>query len=177
MGAVDSAGEADAGDVAFRTFVLGSQASFLRLSLLLVGDHAAGEDLVQLALARTYARWERLSGQDPAAYTRRIIVNASNDRWRRTGRREQLTAAVPDQPATTDHAAETVDRDAVLRALNELTAKERRVIVLRYFVSLSEAETARELDIAVGTVKSTAHRALAKLRTSTHLRALPLEIT
>jgi RNA polymerase sigma-70 factor (sigma-E family) len=164
-------------DAAFQAFVLRTQAGFLRLGLLLVGDHAAAEDLVQAALARTYARWERLSRQDPAAYTRKIIVNASNDRWRRTGRHEHLAAAPPDQPARTDPAAEAVDRDAVLRALNELTVKERRVIVLRYFIDLSEAETARELDIALGTVKSTAHRALGKLRASTHLRDLPLETT
>lgn len=64
-----------------------------------------------------------------------------------------------------DHAGLVAQRDDLLRALRELTVRERRVIALRYYDDLTEAEAARILGVAVGTVKSTTSRALQKLRT------------
>ena len=68
-----------------------------------------------------------------------------------------------------DHTHDVVQRDSVMRSLRGLTRRERAVVVLRYFLDLSEEATAAELGIAVGTVKSTNARALAKLRVSPDL--------
>ena len=52
-----------------------------------------------------------------------------------------------------------------------LTDKERAVVSLRFLLGLTEAETAHELGIAVGTVKSTASRALKRMRVAEHQRS------
>ena len=136
--------------------------------LALTADRGLAEDLVQTALMRTYARWGRLAGQDPAGYAARVVVNANVDRWRRFRGREQLTAVAP-EVAGIDVEAGVAARDAVLRALATLSVRERRVVVLRFLLDLSEQQTAAELGWPVGTVKSVTHRAVAKLRGSAHL--------
>ena len=153
----------------FRSFVRSEQAPLFRLALLLAGDRGIAEDLVQTALVRTYARWEKLRGENPAAYARRIVANANIDRWRRDRGREVLTDAPPDGAASADAGERLADRDAVVRALAELSERERAVIVLRFLSDLSEADTASILGIPVGTVKSVSSRAVAKLRGSRHL--------
>jgi RNA polymerase sigma factor (sigma-70 family) len=97
------------------------------------------------------------------------MLNQRTDWWRRLRGREQVTADVPDAPAFSDLADVQARQDAVVQALRRLTARERAVVVLRYFEDLTEAEVAAELGIAVGTVKSTLFRALAKLRVSPDL--------
>ena len=159
---VDADGDASA-DGEFRVFVLRHQDGLLRLAYLVSADPGVAEDLVQTALMRTYARWDRFRGEEPLAYAQRIVVNANIDRWRRTRGREQLTADVPDRPV--DQATSRVDdRDALARSLVVLSALERRVIALRFLLDLSEADTARQLGVPAGTVKSTTHRAIRKLR-------------
>lgn len=150
----------------FAAFVSVHQGQFLRMAVALTGSSAAALDLVQIALMRTYAKWARVGGQDPVAYTRRIIINANHDRWRRQFREHALS---PEQGVHGDHAVSLTDRNAIVSALSELTDRERTVVVLRFLGDLSEAETAAELSLKVGTVKSTTHRALRKLRVSSHL--------
>lgn len=147
----------------FRAFVVGSQHRLLRLADMLTGDRSRAEDLLQQAYVKTFLAWRRVRG-DPEPYTRRVIVNANTDWWRRRPWRERLYDSVPDPPASGDHPGDFARREVVLAALSLLTARERRVIVLRYYCDLSEQEIARELGCAVGTVKSTAARALGKLR-------------
>ena len=159
----------------FRAFVAGNQRQLLQLALLLTGDQGAAEDIVQTAFVRLYPVWPRIRDEDPVAYTRRIVVNANHDRWRRHRGREKLTDRPPEQEGF-DATSVVVDRDAVLRALSGLTERERRVVVLRYVADLSEAQTALALDLAVGTVKSTCHRALTKLRADPNLRDLLQEL-
>lgn len=155
-------------DAAFSAFVAANRSGLLHLAVALTGDRSSAEDLVQIALSRTYSRWARLIDQQPVAYARRIIVNANHDRWRRRSVREQATLVVPDL-AGSDALTVITDRAVAVAALSELTDRERRVVVLRFLIDLTEAETARELGIAVGTVKSTTQRALSKLLTSGHL--------
>jgi RNA polymerase sigma-70 factor (sigma-E family) len=155
-------------DEEFRLFASGQRAGLFRMALVLTADRGVAEDLVQTALMRTHSRWERLREQDPGGYARRVIVNANVDRWRRDRGRERLTADLPES-GSTDPAAGVADRDAVVRALAELSVQERRVMVLRFLDDRSESETARLLGIPLGTVKSVTHRALAKLRANTHL--------
>lgn len=161
-------GDADrVADAQFRAFVVAHRDTLLRVALVMTTDRGRAEDLVQTALLRTYARWDRLNGQDAFGYTRRIIVNANIDRWRRDQGREHLTDDVPDRPAT-DATTSVEQRDVLMRALSSLPVSERRVVVLRFLADLSEAETAAELGIPVGTVKSVTHRAIRKLRINAH---------
>ena len=159
----------------FRAFVHDQEPMLLRVASLLTPDPGIAADLVQTALTRTYSRWSRLRDQNPAAYARRIVVNANVDRWRRDRGRERLTDHVPEhlpEDASYDVADGVADRDALARAMAGLTLGERRVVALRFLVDLSEADTAAELGLPLGTVKSTTHRAVLKLRTSPHLHEL-----
>lgn len=156
----------------FRTFVLASQPRLLRFAELLTGDRGHAEDLAQHGFAKAFASWGRLRSGNPEQYVRRCIINANTDRWRRGNWREHVTPRVEDGRIVEDMAIRLAERDAVMRALAALTSTERAVIALRYYQELSEAEIASELDIPAGTVKSTAARALAKLRQSAELRSV-----
>lgn len=150
----------------FSAFVTASAPGLHRTARLLTGDAHRAEELVQATLVKTYLAWPRARATDPEAYARRVLANQRIDTWRRH-RREVLTdpAAVPERPSGARAAADTAaDRDEVVRALLTLTPRQRRVVVLRYLVGLSEAEVAADLGVSVGTVKSTASRGLERLR-------------
>jgi len=155
----------------FTNFVVGAQSKMVRLAELLTGDRDRAEDLAQEGFARAFAAWRRVR-TDPAAYVRRCIVNANNDWWRRRTWRERPHSTVPDRPDPADPPEQAaVARDAVLRALAKLTARERAVLALRFYMDLSEVQISAELGIARGTVKSTVARALGKLRADAGLRS------
>lgn len=154
-------------DDEFTAFVVAHQRDLLRTAWLLVGDAHRAEELTQQALVRTYVRWAR-AREAPLPYARRVLVNLRTDAWRR--RRDVPVAALPDDafPAGSSTVRGTADlqadRDELVRALAVLTARQRRVVVLRHLVGLTEAEVADHLGIGVGTVKSTTSRALGRLR-------------
>lgn len=151
-------------DQDFEAFVIARSPALLRTAHLLTGDRGHGEDLLQQALERLYRHWRRIDG-DPEGWTRRTMVNLSTDRWRRLARRPQEAGRpLPDQAAT-DDVHDVVERryDLVL-ALRSLTARQRAVLVLRFFDDLPEAQVAEALGCSVGTVKSTQSKALARLR-------------
>ncbi len=153
--------------MSFEEFVQGSSPRLFRTALLLTGhDRAAAEDLLQLALERAYRRWARICrSEDPERYVRRVLANAATDRWRRAARRpERPLPPGADPQAAGDHATAIADRDYLLRALAGLPARQRAVLVLRYFSDLSAGEIADELGCSVGTVKSQLSRGLARLR-------------
>ena len=112
---------------------------------------------------RTYTAWAR-ARRDPFAYTRRVLVNLRTDTWRRR-RREVLVPPehIPERLVGVDDGLGR--RDELATALGRLTTRQRRVVVLRYLLDLPEDEVAPDLGVSVGTVKSTASRALAQLRT------------
>lgn len=151
-------------DEQFEDFVAHVGPYLLRVALLLSGDLHHAEDLVQATFERTYRSWERAYRTDPRAYARKVLVNLRIDRWR-GARREVLTSPDTLPQRTTQGHADTVDgRNDVVRALAALPLAQRRVVVLRHLLDLTESETAQELDISVGTVKSHNARALARLR-------------
>jgi RNA polymerase sigma-70 factor (sigma-E family) len=153
--------------VAFEDFVRARSGALFRTALLLTGQNRAeAEDLLQGALERAYRRWGRISRSgDPERYVRRVLANASTDRWRRLGRRsEQSLPPEETGPAEGDHAADVAERDFLLRALAGLPPRQRAVLVLRYYCDLPEAEIADALGCSAGTVKSQASRGLARLR-------------
>lgn len=133
-----------------------------RTAYLMLGEHQLAEDLVQTALAKTYASWRRV--KDPAAapgYARVVLVNTAASWFRRRGwRNERPTQTLPE--AATDSDPST--RPAVVDALRALPPRQRAVVVLRYYDDLSVREVARTLGIGEGTVKSQTAAALSHLR-------------
>jgi RNA polymerase sigma-70 factor (sigma-E family) len=162
-----------AGDAEFGAFVGGNYARLLHIADLLVGDRGRAEDLLQTVLVRTYLRWSKVRLDNPLSYVRTALANARTDSWRRGSLRERPVGEPPETGLAPDHAGQVVGRDAVMRALAVLTTRERTVVVLRFYEDLSEADIARTLGIAAGTVKSTCARALAKLRISPELERTP----
>ncbi|NLF04898.1 MAG: SigE family RNA polymerase sigma factor [Actinomycetales bacterium] len=158
-------GEPMGRDREFTAFVLEHRATLLRAAWLLVGDAHRAEELAQQALERTYVAWPRARTGDPVAYARRVLVNLRTDTWRRR-RREVLVEPVElVEHARAHHDPDRAgDRDRLVRALATLSERQRRIVVLRYLMDLSEAEVAADLGVSLGTVKSTASRALAELR-------------
>jgi len=136
--------------------------SLLRFGYALTGNpHDAG-DLVQEALERVGVRWASIGrdGHSPDAYVRRTMVNARTSRWRRR-RSETLVAEVPETGVRT---RDRFDDEPLWQALRDLPARQRAVLVLRYYEGLSEVEIAATMGISAGTVKSQAARAMTTLR-------------
>jgi RNA polymerase sigma-70 factor (sigma-E family) len=149
-------------ETAFRDFVETNGSTLLHAARLLTGDHHRAEDLVQSALTKLYLKWGRVS--EPLAYTRKTMVNAHIDSSRRRWWGERPAEVLP-EPAVEDGAIKaSTERDELRRLLHELSSFERAVVVLRYYCDLSEKDTAASLRVPVGTVKSAASRALARLR-------------
>lgn len=148
----------------FEAFMLEATPALARTAWLLCGDVHRAEDLVQQALMRTYVSWSTARQRDPLAYTRRVLANLRIDTWRKH-RREVLTPLDELPHEGVDSGAdERAERDRLVRALSTLTARQRRIVVLRHLVGLSEREVADDLGVSLGTVKSTASRGLAQLR-------------
>ena len=149
-------------DAEFTAFMRAAAPSLARTAWLLCGDTHQADELVQQALVRTYLAWDRAREREPLAYARRVLANQRISTWRRR-RREVLSGGVPERGVADGQDAQA-DRDQLLRALALLTPRQRRVVVLRHLEGLSEKEVAADLGVSVGTVKSTASRALQRLR-------------
>jgi RNA polymerase sigma-70 factor (sigma-E family) len=144
----------------FAEFVRGRHVELLRFAYLLCGDRYLAEDLVQEALERTGMAWHRVQRQDdPEGYVRRTVTNRYLNRLRAL-RRERLVGDLP------EHAYVDLEPPdgSLWRMLAELPRQQRAVLVLRFYLDYSEAQIAQVLGCSTGTVKSTASRALAKLR-------------
>lgn len=158
----------------FEEFVRAHVDDLLRTAYLISWDEKEAEDLVQETLFKVAQRWRRVATMEyPLAYARRILVRqATGASSRRLRFRAELdlgegldlesleAVQVPEELSALEIRAE------LTVALGELNTRQRTVIVLRYFLDLSEAETAQALDCPVGTVKSAAARGLAELRRS-----------
>ena len=165
-------------DERYVAFVQARSADLLRVAVHMCGNRDAAWDLTQTALEKAYRAWTRIEQtEDPYGYVRRILVNTHRDGWRRTtalnrlfGRREpdeigfENGEVVARTSGAVDPGEVATRRRQTAALLDRLAPRERAVIVLRFLEDLSEAETAEELGVSVGTVKSTQSRALAKLR-------------
>lgn len=151
-----------AGAEEFDEFVAARSQALLRTAFLLTADWALAEDLLQVALTKCWRSWRRID-RSPEAYVRRTLVTTYSTWWRRRWRSEQPSAAVP-EVAGQDEIAGVDSRDEVWRLVGTLPARQRAVVVLRFYEDMSEAEIAEVLGCSVGTVKSQCSRALAKLR-------------
>ncbi len=141
----------------------------LRTGHLMTGDARDAEDLVQETLLRVARRWKRVRSMDhPAAYARRVLINlVLHDADRRATQRTELWPQGGAAEAADESSARAlleVDDLAEFRwALAQLPARQRAVLVLRYWADLPVAEVADILRCSEGTVKSTASRAAARL--------------
>ena len=148
----------------FREFVAARSPALLRTAYLLTGDWGTAEDLLQTALTKIYLAWRRMGEIEAVEpYARRVLVNTSISWWRRRWHGERPTEVLPER-AVADRVDEQLERDALWRHVRSLPARQRAVLVLRFYEDLSEAQTAAILDISTGTVKSQTSRALATLR-------------
>src|SRR5580698_7794795 len=166
MNCVGNHGESRASDrdAAFREYVQTRGAALLRMAIVLTGNRADAEDLVQAALAKTYLAWGKINDRAALdAYVRRAMVNTHISWWRRRKLEEFPTDELPDQ-AVADHAGESDMAEVVRRALDRLPQRMRAAVMLRYFEDMTEPEIATALGVSLGTVKSTVSRAVAKLR-------------
>ncbi len=156
---VESAGELLA--ELYRMHALG----LVRLALLLVGDQGTAEDVVQDVFARLYRAGAGLRDPDKAVpYLRTAVVNGCRSVLR--ARRRAHLLRVPHEPPVWSAEAAVLageDRRAVLAAVTRLPGRQREVLVLRYYLGLSDAEIAAALQVSRGTVSSSASRALGAL--------------
>jgi len=141
----------------------------LRTGYLMTGDAKDAEDLAQETLLRVARRWKRVRSMDrPAAYARRILINlVLHDSDRRSRQKAELQppdGAFEPSDETAVRALREVEDVAEFRwALAQLPARQRAVLVLRYWADLPVAEVADVLGCSAGTVTSTASRAAARL--------------
>lgn len=153
----------------FTEFAHSRWPSLVRLGFGLTGDRGFAEDLAQTTLVSAYASWSRVrKADDPDAYVRRILLNAFRGGFRRRRVAEELSESPPDLPVA-DPAGAHGDRASVLAAVAALPPKQREVVLLRFWLDLTEGQTAATLGCSIGNVKSQTARALAKLRVSTEL--------
>jgi len=150
----------------FDAFVAAHVDDLLRTAYLIVWDESEAEDLVQECLMRVARRWPRIRRMEqPRAYARRILVNRALDGARgRARRRSELEPGLPASATAVDPLAAIDTRAELIDALGRLPARQRAVLVLRYFNDLTETQVAEVLGCSPGTVKSSSSRGLARLR-------------
>ena len=147
----------------FRAFVDARWPALVRYAYGLTGDRGHAEDVVQVALERTWRRWRHVQADKAEAYVRTVIARLVISRWRA----RRLTEVPLDRGGspTRDGPEEAhAVHDVLWRELAALPPRMRAVVVLRFVEDLTEEQTARTLGCSVGTVKSQTARAMARLR-------------
>jgi len=160
------------GPTSFEDFVNHASASLLRTAYLITWNVPEAEDVVQEALLRVAARWNRVSTMEfPQAYARRVVVTHATEVSRKGNRHgghfrgdtAETSDDVPDDRSEQPFAL--IDaRSEILWLLAKLSRQQRAVLVLKYFEDMSESDVAATLSIPLGTVKSTSSRALERMR-------------
>jgi RNA polymerase sigma-70 factor (sigma-E family) len=137
----------------------------LHMAHLLTSNAHDAEDVLQVSLLRVARRWGS-AREAPDAYARKVVMNVARDRRRRLlGRvRERPLEDEGSFPCVGNHPEAVISRDEVIVALRRLPARQREVVVLRFFADLSVADTAAAMGASEGAVKSYTSRALASLR-------------
>jgi DNA-directed RNA polymerase specialized sigma24 family protein len=141
----------------FDAVFLRERTPMVRLAYLMVGSEAVAEEVVQDAFVQLLERWHRVL--EPGAYLRRSVVNGCLRQRSRRARALRLAAVAAPPAGEVGPGA-----DHTLDALQRLSPERRAVVVLRYYADLTQEDIATTLQMPIGTVKSTLHRALAELR-------------
>jgi RNA polymerase sigma-70 factor (sigma-E family) len=163
-----SAGQSSAGqsnaEAAVTALFHAHSLGLIRLAHIMLGDQASAEDVVQEAFCGLYRHWARLEDQAKALpYVRSSVLNGCRTARRRSPARD---IRIGDQPPAVSAEAAVLsgeERREVMQALRRLPDRQREVLVLRFYLDLSDAEIARDMGISPGTVRSTASRALTAL--------------
>jgi RNA polymerase sigma-70 factor (sigma-E family) len=151
--------------VEFEEYVSARGQELVRLGFTVSGDYQRAEDLAQIALMQAFRSWRKVrKADDPHHYVRRILINAYLSMTRRRSFSEAPTAEIDSPHTVPDPATGIVNSDDLWRALAALSARERVVLVLRYYQDLDDRTIADVLGIKPSSVRSTASRALATLR-------------
>jgi RNA polymerase sigma-70 factor (sigma-E family) len=151
-------------DEEFDEFMTASWPSLYRTAVLMTGDAHLAEDLLQNTMGKVYKAWPRVSRADhPRSYARTILANEVSSWWRKRSSFELPMESRPDDTTTPGHDDRIVQADLVWQALRMLTARQRAVVVLRYYEDLSGAEIGAALGISEGAVKAHTHKALRAL--------------
>ncbi|MFI7067822.1 SigE family RNA polymerase sigma factor [Kribbella sp. NPDC050124] len=149
----------------FEEYVSARGQELVRLGFTVSGDYQRAEDLAQIALMQAFRSWRKVrKADDPHHYVRRILINEYLSMTRRRSFTESPAAEIDVERTVPDHAAEVANSDALWRALAELSARERVVLVLRYYQDLDDHTIAEVLGIKPSSVRATVSRALATLR-------------
>jgi len=138
----------------------------VRLALLMTGDLAAAEDVVQDAFEQLHRRWPSLRQQGSGlAYVRSSVLNGCRSMHRRAKVARKHAARLAEPPSAGADAAGAVagERSDLIAAVLSLPRRQREVLVLRYYADLDVAEIAVTLRIGPSTVRSTAARGLDAL--------------
>ena len=153
-----------ADNLELQRFVAEARPELLRAAVALCRDVPTAEDLVQTALVRVARRWG-VARAAPVPYARKVLVNLVRDGARHAARHpsEPLTERHLHAWGKDDHTGGVDRRLVLIRALHELPERQRTVLVLRFYLDLSVAETARMLRLPPGTVKSATSRAIDRL--------------
>jgi RNA polymerase sigma factor (sigma-70 family) len=155
---------------AFEELVLAYQAFAFRTAFMITRDAADAEEAAQDGFVKAHRALGRFRRGDPfRPWLLAIVANEARNRRRTRGRRAALALraatdpdSLHDEPEEAALAAER--RQQLLAAVERLRHDDRDVLACRYFLELSEEETAAALGIARGTVKSRTHRALSRLQ-------------
>lgn len=156
------------GDLAAYGHLVRRHAPMAKRMAVLWGAADEADDVVQEAFVRAYTALPRFrEGEEFRPWLLTIVRNLTHNARRARGRRaarETLAAATWPVADVADEAIDAVRRDQLLNGVRQLPGGLREVLVCRYLLELSEAETAATLGLRAGTVKSRLHRALARLR-------------
>lgn len=160
-------------DVEFTEYADACWGSLVRSAVFLGASPHDAEDLAQTTLVKCYRAWPSIAAaENRDGYVYRTLVNTFRDSRRRRWWGERSTADLPETAPLSDESERLAIADAVHRALATLSRVNREVVVLRYFVQLSERQTAQALGVPAGTVKSRLSRALAHLAANDHVLEL-----
>ncbi|TCN35236.1 RNA polymerase sigma-70 factor (sigma-E family) [Kribbella orskensis] len=139
----------------------------VRLGFTVSGDYQRAEDLAQIALMQAFRAWRKVQrSDDPHNYVRRILINSYLSMTRRRSFTEAPAAEIDTETTVPDPATDIVNSDDLWQALARLSARERVVLVLRYYQDMDDRTIADLLGIKPSSVRATASRALAGLRKS-----------
>lgn len=149
----------------FSLFVRDTSGPLLQAAWLLTGDWHHAQDLLQTALAKTWPHWTHIRNQDAAgSYVRRAMTTTYLS-WRSRRWSGEIPNATPPDRGTDGNLEESaVGRLAILAALSSLSRQQRTALVLRYFLDLSDSQTAEAMRCSIPTVKTHTSRGLVALR-------------
>jgi RNA polymerase sigma-70 factor (sigma-E family) len=153
------------GDPSFEEYAAIAWPRLVRAAVLMGADSHTAEDIAQAALTKCFLAWKRVSRADDIdAYVHRILFRIAKDRWRRKSSHEVPVAHLRSSPMSTPDVADDVVKETrMTTALDSLPLGQRQVIVLRFFLGMTEAQAAAVLRVPIGTIKSRGARALAAL--------------